>query len=573
MDGAEYPWELALGAFPLAGGGVEFRVWAPRASALALRTGGRDHELTAIGHGVYERHLPDAAAGDDYVYLVDGQALPDPSSRWQPAGIRGPSRVVDAGALRWSAGGWPGLALGELVIYELHIGAFSEAGTFEGAIPHLRALRELGVTAIELMPIAEWPGQRGWGYDGVYLSAPFGPYGGPAGLAALVDAAHAEGLGVILDVVYNHLGASGMKAVEAFGPYHSDRHETFWGVGLNYDGPDCDPVREWVIQSACQWVGDYRIDGLRLDAVHAILDSSARHLLAQLAERVRAVNPQALVIAESALNDPRVIRPVELGGYGTDAQWADDFHHALRVLLTGDRDGYYADFGRIADLAKAYIRPFVHDGDYSELRRRRFGAPALDRAPEQFVVFSQNHDQVGNRAFGDRLPDDARRLAAFCTLLSPFTPLLFMGEEYGEPRPFQFFSDHIDAEIATATREGRRREFASFASFDRELPDPQAELTFQTSKLSREEDPGLRALYASLLQLRSELVGREVRTAFDEDARSLRVGRDGVELVCNFARSESRIAIEGSEIVLATASAELTDGHLSLPALSGAVVR
>ena len=451
---SELPWERPLGARPVAEDEVAFRVWAPRADAVRLSVG-RDEPLTLddAGFGIYEM-VAGARAGDDYRFVVDGRKLPDPCSRWQPRGLRGVSRVVSVDRPR------PPVrrpSLRELVVYELHVGTFSGPGTFEGAIEYLPALASLGVTAIEVMPVAEFPGARGWGYDGVYLSAAQSSYGGPHGFARLVDAAHGAGLAVILDVVYNHIGASGVKALEAFGPYFTDKYETPWGRAINYDDADCDPVREWVLQSAEGWIRDFAIDGLRLDAIHAIFDSSPEHIVDAVARRVHAVDPGAFVIAESGLNDPRVMRPSERGGYGCDAAWADDFHHALRTLVTDERDGYYADFGRVGQLAKAFHRPFVHDGGYSSFRKRRFGAPAGDVPPERFVVFSQDHDQVGNRAFGDRLPPEARPLAAFCTLLSPFTPMLFMGEEYGEDAPFQFFTDHIDKRIAEATRAGGAR--------------------------------------------------------------------------------------------------------------------
>jgi maltooligosyltrehalose trehalohydrolase len=459
------------------------------------------------------------------------------------------------------------------VLYELHVGAYTQEGTFSAVIPHLAGLRELGVTAIELMPVAEFPGRRGWGYDGVQISAAFSGYGGPHALQGLVDAAHAAGIGVVLDVVYNHIGASGASALEAFGPYFTDKHRTLWGKAINYDDELCDPVREWVLQSAEGWVRDFHLDGLRLDAIHAIHDESARPILRELAVRVHAIDRRALVIAESGLNDPQVIRPVEIGGFGHDAQWADDFHHALRVLLTGDRDGYYADFGALADLAKAFRRPFVHDGTYSPFRRRRFGAPADDRPPAQFVVFSQNHDQVGNRAFGDRLPEEVVPLAAFCALLSPFTPMLFMGEEYGERAPFQFFTDHIDVRIARATREGRRSEFARFAAYAGKLPDPQAPETFARSKLTRERDPRLCALYAELLRVRRALPAGETDTAFDESARWLRVRRGEWQLLCNFARTEALVPCPAAGLVLATHSAQPQRGGVRLPPLAGALLR
>ncbi|HEX4623381.1 MAG TPA: malto-oligosyltrehalose trehalohydrolase [Solirubrobacteraceae bacterium] len=571
----EYPFRRPLGAFPRCDGAVEFRVWAPRPAAVAVRLGRRDHPLAAAGYGVWEGVVPDTAPGDDYFLVLDGRRYPDPCSRFQPRGLRGPSRVVDTGAFAWADSRWPGLSLDALVVYELHVGTFSAEGTFEGVIPGLDELRALGVTAIELMPVTEFPGVRGWGYDGVYAGAPHHAYGGPEGLQRLVNAAHAKGVGVILDVVYNHVGASGVRALKAFGPYFADRYDTDWGKAINYDDAGCDGVREWAIQNACRWVRDYHVDGLRLDAVHAILDAGPRHVLEELADRVRAARPGALVIAESNRNDPRLLRPPAVGGLGLDAQWADDFHHALRALLTDEREGYYRDFGRVADLAKAFGRPFVYDGRWSEVRERRVGAPAGDRPPEQFVVFSQNHDQVGNRAFGDRMPREARPLAAFCVLLSPFTPLLFMGEEYGEEAPFQFFTDHIERRIARATREGRRNEFAHFAAFaGEEVPDPQAVAVFLRSKLTRRVDADLAALYRTLLRARRELPREATDVDFDEDARWLRVRRGAFELACNFAGRRGRVPVSGGAVVLAThEETAVADGHVQLPPLGGVVVR
>jgi maltooligosyltrehalose trehalohydrolase len=504
------------------------------------------------------------------------QVLPDPSSRHQPAGLRGPSRVLDTDTFSWTDAGWSPPALPELVLYELHVGAFTPAGTFAAAAKHLPELAALGVNAIEVMPVADFPGERGWGYDGVYLSAAHRAYGGPEGLARFVDAAHGAGIAVVLDVVYNHLGASGVNAMEAFGPYLTDKYETFWGKAINYDDADSGAVREWVLQSACGWVRDFHIDGLRLDAVHAIHDDSPTHIVAELVARVHATSPQAIVIAESGLNDPRVIRGPQDGGWGADAQWADDFHHALHVLLTGERDGYYAEFGALADLAKAFRRPFVYDGQYSHVRRRCFGAPADDRPPAQFVVFDQNHDQVGNRAFGDRMPRELRPLAAFCTLLSPFTPMLFMGEEYGEDAPFQFFTDHIDEAIARATRDGRRREFAAFAAFAAELPDPQDPQTFERSRLTRRVHEPTAACYRELLRARRSLSG-EAEVRFDERRRWLRVRRSGGELLCNFAAECVQLAIEeGAHVVFATHTDARIDaeapGMIALPPLTGALV-
>ncbi len=574
----EYPWEEPLGARALEDGRTEFRVWSPRAEprlilnpsrrpSSASRSGALP--LEHAGKGIYAV-LADAPPGTDYYYLIGNRRLPDPASRWQPAGLRGPSRVYAPSAPR----PFTTKPLAEQVIYELHVGTFSSAGTFAAAIPHLRQLAQLGITAIEIMPVAEFPGTRGWGYDGVYLSAAQSSYGGPADLQELVNAAHEIGLAVILDVVYNHVGASGNTALDAFGPYFTEKYETFWGRAMNYDDAECDPVREWVLQSAEGWVRDFGIDGLRLDAIHAIFDSSAEHIVEAVARRVHALGRRKLVIAESGLNDPRVMRPHRRGGYGCDAAWADDFHHALRALITDDHDGYYADFGRVGQLAKAFHRPHVHDGDYSDFRKRRFGAPADDVPPRQFVVFCQDHDQVGNRAFGDRLPAAARPLAAFCVLLSPFTPMLFMGEEYGENAPFQFFSDHIDKRIADATRKGRRAEFAAFASFGREIPDPQARSTFEASKLTRDVDPALVVLYADLLRARRLLPPERVDAiTFDEQQRRLQVRRGAYELVCNFADEELSLRAPGTRMILGTHSeVTLRRGRLTLPPLGGALL-
>jgi maltooligosyltrehalose trehalohydrolase len=573
LDGVSYPWERRLGAYPVDAELSEFRIWAPHAESLSLQVRGAEVTLESAGYGIYEVITP-ACAGEDYWYVVGGQRLPDPCSRWQPRGLRGPSRVFDARSPAQPGADFDPPSARELVIYELHVGTFTAEGTFAAAAGHMRELAELGVTAIEIMPVAEFPGARGWGYDGVYLSSAQSSYGGPAGLAALVRAAHQAGVAVLLDAVYNHLGVSGVKAMEAFGPYFTGKYETPWGRAINYDDADCDPVREWVLQSAVGWVRDFGVDGLRLDAIHAIFDSSPEHIVQAVARRVREANPRALVIAESGLNDPRVMRPGERG-YGFDAAWADDFHHALHVLLTDEREGYYVEFGCVGQLAKALHRPYVHDGDYSSFRRRRFGAPAEDVPPEAFVVFSQNHDQVGNRAYGDRMPAAARPLAAFCTLLSPFVPLLFMGEEYGEPAPFQFFSDHIDKQIAEATREGRRQEFASFAQFGGEIPDPQDIATFERSKLTRRRDPAIERLYVELLAARRHLPPGDLETIeFDEASRWLRARRGAFELVCNFAPRPASVPCEGSAAVLATHGApDIAEGYVKLPPMSGALIR
>ncbi len=492
--------DTVLGAVPLGDGRTLFRTWAPLARSVDVRVSRGESPLAAVAEGVWAGEA-EAAPGDDYRFVLDGaDAWPDPHSRWQPEGVRGPSRVLDTGAFEIAAG--PELELDELVLYELHVGTFSRDGTFAGVVPRLRALRELGVTAIELMPVATFPGERGWGYDGLYTFAPHRVYGGPEGLARLVDAAHREGLGVVLDVVYNHIGP-GNEALRAFGPYFTDRlGETPWGDAVDYAQPG---VREWALQNAELWVRDYRIDGLRLDAVHAVHDDSSTHVLAELADRVRSVNPDALVISEMGAAD---FRP--LTDWGHDAIWLDGLHHALHVALTGERDGYYEPFdGSLAAVAAELARP---------------------EGP-RIVAAAQNHDQVGNRALGDRLPDAKRRLAAAVVLFSSFTPLLFQGEEYGEPAPFRFFTDHIDPFIADAAREGRRREFRHFAGFGGEVPDPQDVQSFELSKLSPREPE---QLYVDLLRLRRELPP-ELEVAFDENARTLELRRGRATLRADFA--------------------------------------
>jgi len=480
-----------FGAVPVEEELVEFRVWAPAASHVAVRVRGAEQPLEEIGDGIHTA-VVDAAGGDDYLFVLDGEAaLPDPCSRCQPDGIKGPSQVVDTTRFEIAPG--PELGLDELVLYELHVGTFTPRGTFDAVVPHLRRLRDLGVTAIELMPVATFPGERGWGYDGVYAYAPHAAYGGPGGLARLVDAAHREGLGVLLDVVYNHIGP-GSEAIGAYGPYFTSRHETFWGAAIDYAQRG---VREWAIQNAIMWTRDYGIDGLRLDAVHAIYDDSPVHVLRELRDRV-----DGLVISEMGLAD---FRPLE--EWHHDAMWLDNLHHQLHVLLTGERDGYYAGFGSLDGVAHELTRP----------------------EPERLVVCAQNHDQVGNRATGDRLPPDAHRVALAIMLFSLSTPLLFMGEEHDEPAPFQFFTDHIDPLIADATREGRKREFAAFASFaGEEVPDPQAPATFERSRISQ---PAPDPFYAELIRLRRELP-RELDVAVDGRVLTLRRGH--ATLVADF---------------------------------------
>ena len=401
------------------------------------------------------------------------------------------------------------------MLYELHVGTFTAQGTFDAIVPHLDELKDLGITAIEIMPVAQFPGERNWGYDGVYPCAVQNSYGGPEGLKRLIDACHQRGLAVILDVVYNHLGPEG-NYLHDFGPYFTDRYHTPWGAAINFDGPDSDEVRRFFIENALSWITEFRLDALRLDAVHGIFDFSARHFLQELAsavhEQAERLNRRIYVIAESDLNDVRLVRSPELGGYGLDAQWNDDFHHALHTLLTGERTGYYKDFGRIQDLAKAFAEGFVYSGAYSPARRRRHGNTSKDIAARRFVVFVQNHDQVGNRLQGERLSAlvsfEGLKLAAAVVLLSPFIPLLFMGEEYGETAPFPYFVSHSDPDLIEVVRRGRREEFAYFKGSD-EPPDPQEEATRQSASLDHSlrhqgKHRLLYELYKELIKLRNE---------------------------------------------------------------------
>jgi maltooligosyltrehalose trehalohydrolase len=455
--------------------------------------------------GLHATTVP-AAVGARYQFFVDGKGpFPDPCSRSQPDGVAGASELIDTSRFAGRVASFQAPALDDLVIYELHVGTFTHAGTFDAVAERLGGLRDLGVRAIEVMPLATFDGRRGWGYDGLYTYAPYAPYGGPERFAALVDAAHRAGLGVIVDVVYNHLGP-GAQALTAFGPYLHET-ETLWGRAIDYRQRG---VREWAIQNAEMWVRDYAVDGLRIDAAHAIVDDGDPHVLKELATRVHDYNPAAFVISEMESGD---LRPIQ--EWGHDAQWADELHHAVHTVLTGEHEGYYAEYGTLGDIAWALQRP----------------------ERERLVVCAQNHDQVGNRAVGDRLHGVKLRLAAFCVLTSASTPLLFMGEEYDEVHPFQFFTDHTDPELAEATREGRRREFADFAAFGgKEIPDPQSETTFVASKLDPTNgDAATRAYYRELLLLRARLRGRPVSVRVDEERRLIRVQRGDIELVMNFS--------------------------------------
>jgi maltooligosyltrehalose trehalohydrolase len=471
---------------------VTFRVWAPRCQSVELVIEGRPTQaLWRADDGMYTLTVPRLTAGTRYQYRLDGDRYrPDPVSRWQPEGVHGPSAVVDPNAFTWTDGEFRGHARSDLVFYELHVGTFTAPGTFEAVIPYLEGLYELGVTAVEIMPVAEFPGSRNWGYDGVHLFAPQSTYGGPRGLRRLVDACHNRGLSVVLDVVYNHLGPEGNYLGE-FGPYFTDRYKTPWGQAVNFDGADGAPVRRHFVENARYWVREFHIDGLRLDAIHSIFDASPVHVLTEVAEAAREEGARfgrpVHIIAESHDNDRNIVLPAAQGGLGLDAVWSDDFHHAVHVQLTGERGGYYADFGDPHQLARALAEGFAFQGEVSEYFGRPRGTPSKDLAGEHFVIAIQNHDQVGNRAQGDRLGAivrfEALKLGAGLMFAAPALPLLFMGEEYGDTAPFQFFTSFLDRELAAAVRRGRTAEFSRFA-WQGAVPDPGDPATFVRSRLN-----------------------------------------------------------------------------------------
>jgi maltooligosyltrehalose trehalohydrolase len=473
-------------------GGTAFRVWAPRCRHVDVVLEGRAPEaLTPREDGVFERTLSGVGAGARYQYRLDGERYrPDPVSRFQPEGVHGPSVVVDPGRFPWTDQGFRGHALADLVFYELHVGTFTTAGTFEAVVPHLPRLVDLGVTALQLMPVAEFPGSRNWGYDGVHLYAPQSTYGGPRGLRRLVDAAHAKGLSVFLDVVYNHLGPEGNYLAE-FGPYFTDRYCTPWGRAINFDGPDAARVRRHFVDNARYWVREFHVDGLRLDAIHSIFDASPVHVLAEIAAAARAeaqpLGRPAHVAAESHDNERALVLPAAAGGIGLDTIWSDDFHHALHARLTGETGGYYRDFPGGRGLTRALVEGFAFQGEPSIHYGRGRGTPSADLGGERFTVCLQNHDQVGNRAAGDRLstlvPFAAVKAAAALLFAAPALPLLFMGEEYGETSPFQYFVSHLDAALLESVRRGRAEEFKSFGWKDA-LPDPAEPATFLRSRLN-----------------------------------------------------------------------------------------
>lgn len=522
----QYP---AVGTFYPGNGMCSFTVWAPQRESVELLLHGKRkavYPLSRDERGYWFTELKGIPPGTLYSFRLDhDRDFPDPASLSQPQGVHGPSAVVDRSFL-WTDTNWKGIPLEEMILYELHVGTFTPEGNFEGVIARLDYLKALGINTIELMPVAQFPGERNWGYDGVFPFAVQHSYGGVTGLKKLVNEAHRKDLAVVLDVVYNHLGPEGNYLAE-FAPYFTDKYKTFWGKAINFDDAWCDGVRHFYWQNALTWLDEFHIDGLRLDAVHAIRDFSASHFLQKLSTKVahleNLTGSHKVLIAELDLNDPRYIDPSGKGGYGLDGQWIDEFHHALHALITGERNGYYEDFGEAWHLAKSLKDSYVYTGQYSVHRKRLFGRLPRENPYTQFVVFDQNHDQVGNRMLGERLSVltsfEGLKLAAAAFLLSPHVPMLFMGEEYGEKNPFLYFISHTDPDLINAVREGRRREFAQFA-WEGEVPDAQAEETFRKSVLSwdLEQEPGktLHNYYRYLIHFRktrTAMQGRQRNTA------------------------------------------------------------
>ncbi|MEO6125946.1 MAG: malto-oligosyltrehalose trehalohydrolase [Ilumatobacteraceae bacterium] len=530
------------------------RVWAPTPTTVEFETELGTSAMRPIDDGWWEG---DGLAADTaYRFVLDGEPSPDPRSPRQPDGPQGWSRTVDHSAFAWTDSGWTSFPLAAAVIYEMHVGTFSPEATFDGAIEKLDELVDLGITALEIMPIATFSGARGWGYDGVNLFAPHEAYGGPDGLRRLIDACHARQIAVIIDVVYNHLGPVG-NSLHRFGPYFTANYHSPWGDAVNLDGSGSDQVRQFIIDNAMQWIVDYHADGLRLDAVHALHDESAIHILDELGEELHAAGRRlgrtVWVIAESDLNDPRLVRSNEAYGYGLDAAWSDDFHHAVHVVLTGERDGYYGDFTGLDDLAEALANVFVYSRRFAPSRGRTHGSGVGEMDRSRFVCFSQNHDQIGNRALGERLShlvsQERAEIAAALTLTAPFVPMLFQGQEWAASAPFQYFTDIEDVEVGNAVREGRRSEFVAFGWDPESIPDPQDEATFRRSVLDwseRSEPAHARMLgwYRNLIALRATRPtlrdGRSWATTVRHDSHAgwLTIDRGGLTVAVNLGDAQ-----------------------------------
>jgi maltooligosyltrehalose trehalohydrolase len=570
-------------------------VWAPSPKKVELQLNEKLLSMSRDHDGWWTAEVPGAKPGDNYGFMLDGAGpFPDPRSPCQAEGVHKLSRLVDQSAFQWTCRTFQAPPLASAVIYELHVGTFTSTGTFLAVIERLDHLVTLGVTHVELMPVVEFSGGHGWGYDGVDLFAPHHAYGTPDDLKKLVDACHARGLAVILDVVYNHLGPSG-NYLGKFGPYFTKKFASPWGEGINFDGPDSREVRRFFCDNALMWLRDYRFDALRLDAVHGIFDTSAVHILEQLKLEVEKLAVQLgrglALIPESDLNDPRLLWPRERGGYELDAQWSDDFHHALHTVLTGERSGYYSDFGTIAALAKALRHAFVFDGVFSEHRRRVHGRPAEGLSGHRFLSYLQNHDQVGNRARGDRsshlMSVGKQKIGAALVLASPFLPMLFQGEEWGASTPFFYFTDYQEPELANAVREGRCREFVAFGWKPEDTADPQARETFEQSKLNWDEaskPPHAEILewHKRLIQLRraepdlSDGDLKNVQVTFDEKERWLVMKRGNISLVCNFSGSSRRVPVSSgaSKILLASEKEiQTANGFADMPPESAAIFK
>jgi maltooligosyltrehalose trehalohydrolase len=535
-------------------------VWAPHCNKVEMRVIEPEKKVLELKKDAWGYWVADADLEEGSYYKIvldDEKERPDPASLSQPQGVHGPSQVISLDHAQWTDHHWKNIPLGKMIIYELHVGTFTPEGTFDAIIPRLQYLKELGINAIEIMPIAQFPGSRNWGYDGVYPFAVQDSYGGANGLQRLVNACHNAGIAVVLDVVYNHMGPEG-NYLSDFGPYFTDKYHTPWGMALNFDDAWCDGVRNFFIQNVLMWFRDFHIDALRLDAVHAIKDLSANHILKEMVEETERLSDDVGIrkhlIAECDLNDAKYIQPHEIGGYGIHAQSIDEFHHAIHVLVTGEKAGYYSDFGQLDHLKRGFTEAFIYNGKFSVHRNKRFGNDASDRPFNQFVVFSQNHDQVGNRMKGDRLSVlvsyEALKLVAGTVIMSPFIPLLFMGEEYCETNPFQYFVSHTDKDLVEAVRKGRKSEFKAFHHSE-ETPDPQSEETFNNSKLGWDlengRSPAMLNYYKELIRIRKENsifydYNRKSLSARDSGNKILYVHRKSADqellLVINFNKQD-----------------------------------
>jgi maltooligosyltrehalose trehalohydrolase len=575
----------------------KFGVWAPKAHKMSLKW--RDQTLSMNGpnkRGWWTLEVPEAGCGDKYSFLLDDEnaPYPDPRSPRQPDGVHGASELYDPSRFEWHDQLWRGSPKTGSIIYELHIGTFSEEGTFDAAVKHLPYLADLGVTHVEVMPVAAWAGQQGWGYDSVALFSPHEPYGGPDGFKRFVDACHATGLSVILDVVYNHFGPVGNYATK-FGPYLNADRKTPWGSAVNLDGEGSDEVRRFFVDNALMWLRDYHCDGLRFDAVHAFIDLSSVHFMEQLSievERLSAtLGKEFHLIAESDLNDPRVVRSREANGYGMDSQWSDDFHHALFALLYSPKNGetgYYDDFGGLADLHKALKHAYVYDGQYSGFRKRRHGRPTDGLSAHHFVHFDQNHDQVGNRGWGERLEHlvglDAAKVSIGLLLTAPYIPMLFMGEEWATSAPFLYFADHEDEEMRQLVAEGRKKEFSAFG-FDGDIPNPEDQKTYEMSKLKwAEQEEGKHAdmltWVKALIKLRRSRVCfndgdmHHLVVSRDDQQRTLIMARDEARILANFGEKAAVFELLGGEQLelISRAGQGVDDNRLMLPPMTLAVL-